>query len=148
MATLNNSSISIQPATEADLPTIAEFVHESKLALTINRVLFYDWPNDAAQRPVYRNAVESSFRDPDSETLKVIDNESGSIVGHLVLSRKTPAKAKSATVTAEGSDEKPKAPDGMNQEVFDTVKKYAPEMDTEKNVDHLGKSQLNTTSSF
>ncbi|KAH8669757.1 hypothetical protein BGZ60DRAFT_451086 [Tricladium varicosporioides] len=135
MTTSNKVSISIQPAAEADLPAVIEFVHESKLALPINHVLFYDWPNNVAQQRVYRNAVESSFKEPSDEIFKAIDNKTGSIVGHLVLSHKEPAEGKSATV--DGSDEIPKAPDGMNQEVFNAVVKYAPEMDTEKSVDHF-----------
>jgi len=77
MSTINYS---ILPLLESDLPTLAQFVQESKLGLTINRLLFKDWPNEAAQRENYSKAMESNFADPDAERFKVVDNESGLVV--------------------------------------------------------------------
>lgn len=66
---------SIVPVTAQDLPTMAKLLCDSKLQLTINRLLFKDWPNEAAQVPNYTRAVEGSFKDPSVESFKVVDDK-------------------------------------------------------------------------
>jgi GNAT superfamily N-acetyltransferase len=126
---------SIHPVSSPDLPTLAQFLQESKLSLTINRLLFKDWPNETAQQAVYTHAVETGFQNPAVESFKVVDDEAGLIVGHLVLSRKRPAG------TEAPSSEKGKGspvPDGVDGEVFAAVEAAIAAIDTAKDVDHLG----------
>lgn len=81
---------SIQPVREADLPFLASFLHTSKLALPINRLLFKEWPNDAAQKPLYAGAMRSGFEDADVDDLKCVDADTGEIVAYIAISRKRP----------------------------------------------------------
>ncbi|RDW62086.1 hypothetical protein BP6252_11519 [Coleophoma cylindrospora] len=128
------SSYSIVPITAEDLPTLAAFVYTSKQQLTINRVLWKDWPNEAAQRANYTNAVEGAFKDPLSETFKVVDDESGEILGHVVLSRKVPVggdvKNTGTDDEGEGSQDE-KVPKGLNLEVAGEVGEAVKEIDKE-----------------
>ncbi|EXJ92879.1 hypothetical protein A1O3_01433 [Capronia epimyces CBS 606.96] len=87
---------SILPVVESDVPLLGELLFQSKLQLTINRLLWNDWPNEAAQRPQYARAVRGGFNDDSVENLKVVDNKTGEIIGFLGLSRKRPAKTKQA----------------------------------------------------
>jgi GNAT superfamily N-acetyltransferase len=129
---MSTTTHSIYPATESDLPIFAHNLHESKLALTINRVLWKDWPNDAAQRPQYTNAIESSFKNDSSDMFKVVDDETGTIVGHLVVTLIKPQKV-------EEGDGKANMPGGVNPDVFKTVMEFAKEVDTFRDVEHFGK---------
>ncbi|RDW66944.1 hypothetical protein BP5796_09693 [Coleophoma crateriformis] len=127
------SSYSIVPISAEDLPTLAAFVYTSKQQLTINRVLWKDWPNEAAQRANYTNAVEGAFKDPLSETFKVVDDESGEILGHVVLSRKIPVgdvKNTDKDDKGEGSEDE-KVPKGLDPEVAGAVEEAVKEIDKE-----------------
>ncbi|RSL68755.1 hypothetical protein CEP53_002456 [Fusarium sp. AF-6] len=129
--------ISILPVTKSDLPVLAEFVHSSKLGLTINRLLYLDWPNDAAQKPLYKRAVESSFNNDTVQCLKAVDEESNELVGYLVLTPKTPVEARKDTEI--GSDfEEQGVPDGMHAGVWSAVNNAAAEIKRETDrLDHL-----------
>jgi hypothetical protein len=97
---------SISAVEKANLPTLATLVAASKLSLTINRLLFKDWPNHAAQKPLYTGAVEGGFADPSVTNLKVVDNGSGEIVGYLGLTRKRPAPVPAKKEGERGDGEK------------------------------------------
>jgi hypothetical protein len=128
---------SVLPATSSDLPTIANFVRASKLSLTVNQFLYNDWPNEAAQLAQSTQAVEGGFRDPNSETFKVVNNSSGDIVGHLVLSRKTP-EPEAAT---KSNPHQGTVPDGMDPEFFAVIVKAASTIvEPMKDRDHLSKA--------
>lgn len=43
----------LRPVQSSDIPVLGDLLYNSKLALTINRLLFKDWPNEAAQRRNY-----------------------------------------------------------------------------------------------
>jgi hypothetical protein len=136
---MSTNASSIHPVTPDDLPTLIQFLHESKLALTINRLLWKDWPNDICQRPQYINAIESSFKSESCEIFKAVEDESGSIVGHLVLTLRKPATSEVKGAVEEG-DGKPKIPKGINEEILAVVATFAAEVDTLKDVEHLGES--------
>ncbi|KAF4626815.1 hypothetical protein G7Y89_g11342 [Cudoniella acicularis] len=142
MATPN---ISIHPLLPSDLPKHASLLLSSKLALSINRLLFKNWPNEPFQLANYTKAAESGFNDKDSETWKVIDDGTEEIVGHFVLSRKR-GEDVGVGEGKEGEEEKGegekgkkdiKVPEGFNEEVFKAVVKLAPKMDTLIGVDHF-----------
>ncbi|CAL5869012.1 uncharacterized protein PFLUO_LOCUS3240 [Penicillium psychrofluorescens] len=129
---------SILPISGSDLPTLAEFLHTSKLALTVNRLIFKHWPNDATQLPLYTEAVESGFSDPSMECLKVVDDETGDIVGYLALSRK---QAEKEAENPAGSEEDPEsnAPDGLNMPVFKEIMNAVSEITKEfEAIDRFG----------
>jgi hypothetical protein len=134
---MSTNKYSIQPVTSPDnLPTLIQFLHESKLSLTINRLLWKDWPNDICQRPQYINAIESSFKSESSEIFKAVD-ETGTIIGHLVLTHRKPATSE-AKVSVEEGDGRPKIPNGINEEVLNVVMTFAEEVETLKDVEHFG----------
>ncbi|EEU41578.1 uncharacterized protein NECHADRAFT_54033 [Fusarium vanettenii 77-13-4] len=129
--------ISILPVASSDLPMLSEFVHSSKLCLTINRLLYLNWPNDAAQKPQYRRAVESSFNNDNVQCLKAVDEESNELVGYLVLTPKTPVEARKDSEI--GSDvEEQSVPEGMHAGVLSAVNSAAAEINRETDsLDHL-----------
>ncbi|KAJ4251824.1 hypothetical protein NW762_011121 [Fusarium torreyae] len=91
--------ISISAAAPADLPVLGDFLYSSKLALSINRLLIKDWPNEENQRRNYSSSIESSLSDSSMECLKAVDNTSGNIVGFVVLGKS------SALTKPPGDDE-------------------------------------------
>lgn len=109
------------PIEPSDIHPLADLLYTSKLALTINRLLFRSWPNEAIQRNNYLSALEGL--DPSmSESLSVIDDQSGEPVGLLALNRRRPADAPSGN---DPEGEKPKQQqeisDFFNPEVLATV---------------------------
>ncbi len=76
------ASINIVPVQSSNIPTLgAELLYPQKLALTINRLLFRDWPNETEQKSIYTGAVESALRDPSVECLKAV-NDDGDIADY------------------------------------------------------------------
>lgn len=134
----NIMGISILPVAGSDLPKLAEFVHSAKLCLTINRLLYLNWPNDAAQKPQYRRAVESSFKNDNVQCLKAVDEESNELVGYLVLTRKTSVEARKDTeIGSDAGDQS--VPEGMHAGVWSAVNHAAAEINRETDgLDHLG----------
>lgn len=131
-------AISVLPVVGSDLPRLAEFVHSAKLCLTINRLLYLNWPNEAAQKPQYRRAVESSFNNDNVQCLKAVDKQSNEIVGYLVLTPKTPVEARKDIEI--GNDVKEQSvPEGMHAGVWSAVNNAAAEINRETDgLDHLG----------
>ena len=133
---------SILPVSSSDLPPLADLLHASKLRLTINRLLFRDWPNDAAQKAIYSRAIESGQDDPSVERLKVVDNDTGDIIGFLALTRHCPVKAEQLDDRGSGA-EKPDGHEGLDQEVAAMVSETVKEITDEMNgIDHYSKVSL------
>jgi hypothetical protein len=133
---MSSDKYSIHPIEATDIPVLGQYVHDSKLGLTINRLLFKDWPNDVIQRATYTSAIDSAFKEPLAEQFKVIDNESKQIVGQVCLTRRKPCEAEA---TAGEGDGRPPIPDFFNEEIVMAVRKMSSETNTEKDVDHLGR---------
>lgn len=127
-----STSYSIHSVASTDLPALGELLHTAKLALPINRLLWKDWPNDAAQKPQYAQALESGFKEPSIENFKAIDNASGETVGYLGLARKQPVKQEESVQNSNPSTP-PNLPDGVDTEVCTAVMKAVAEIaeDTE-----------------
>ena len=81
---------SILPIAPDDTSSVARMLCDAKITLSINRFLFKDWPNPAAQWENYSNAIKSGFGDPDRESVKVVDNKTGNIIGHFVTTHQKP----------------------------------------------------------
>lgn len=109
----------ILPVESADLATLAEFVYESKLSLTINRLVYKDWPNEVAQRHQYTLAVEGGFNNPNIESLKAVD-ASGEIVGYLALTRIHPKTTEEPADKNKWSQQQ-SATDVFDQDVLKAV---------------------------
>ncbi|KAF2737629.1 hypothetical protein EJ04DRAFT_510077 [Polyplosphaeria fusca] len=105
---------SILPVTIDDVPTLGGFLASSKLQLAINRFLFKDWPNEAAQLANYTQAVGHGLSDPNVTSLKVVCHDSQEIVAHLGLS------LRQGTAKGAPGDEMP-VPDAMVPDVFYAV---------------------------
>ncbi|KAF2501735.1 hypothetical protein BU16DRAFT_577817 [Lophium mytilinum] len=135
---------SIHPITTPDIPTISSFVAASKLPLAINRFLFKDWPNEAIQLAHSTKAVEASFQASGSKLLKVVDDETGEIVGHLVTTRKA-GKEKVRRAEGEGVT-KGGVPEYIVPEVSERVMSAAREL--EGGVEGRGVDYLTLTHSY
>lgn len=127
---------SIVPISLSDLSTFASFVQASKLPLTVNQFLYKDWPNEAAQSAQCKRTVERGFEDPSSEKLKVVENETGSMVGHLVLTHRKPnVEAPTEAVTGEQE-----VPDGMDPDFLAVIMEAVAVVDEPaKDKEHLCK---------
>lgn len=129
--------VSVLAATTADLSVLGDFLYSSKLALTINRVLVKDWPNEANQIKNYSASIASSLVDPNVECLKAVDVQSGNVVGFIVLGRKKPTKSPQSP----GEDESVSAwtaPDWMNSDLFDEVMQASAYLDQQSETfDHF-----------
>lgn len=105
---------SIAPVTKPGLPTLADLIHSAKLVLSVNRLIFNNWPNDELQKKtLYKGAIESAYADPAAECFKAVDVDSNEIIGYFVLSRKRPSREQ----TSAGDDSEHAGrsmPDGLN----------------------------------
>ncbi|KAE8371403.1 acyl-CoA N-acyltransferase [Aspergillus bertholletiae] len=126
-------SYTIRPVELPDIPALGELLYTSKLALTINRLLFKDWPNEAAQRQNYLGALKGIEVDsPESRT--VVDNVSGKVIGHLALNRRRPVETPEQP---RGEATKRDLPDFFTPEVVTAVLEAVAEISQEvKTIDH------------
>lgn len=109
----------VVPVSSEDLPTLSSFLYTAKQFLTINRVLWKNWPNEIAQRHLYSNTVESSLKNPSIETFKAVHIESNEMVGHVVVSRCQPiTEEQKAARDGNGGIQ---APHFQNADVFNAV---------------------------
>lgn len=128
------------PIEPSDIHPLADLLYTSKLALTINRLLFRSWSNEAIQRNNYLSALEGL--DPSmSESLSVIDDQSGEPVGLLALNRRRPADAPSGNDPEGGKPkQQQEISDFFNPEVLATVGEAVGELAKEaKDIDHYGR---------
>ncbi|KAI1079345.1 hypothetical protein F5B20DRAFT_544572 [Whalleya microplaca] len=134
---------SILPVVEADLPTLTEFLQASKLQLAINRFLFKDWPAVSAQRANSRAAVESGLRDPQTNSLKVVNDSSGIIVAHLFLTRHSSSNSETRSTSSSGkaaekeSQSQVQVPQSMVPAVLETVRDAMRELKPEFDGDYI-----------
>ncbi|KAJ6114492.1 hypothetical protein N7486_000270 [Penicillium sp. IBT 16267x] len=102
---------SIHPVVSSDLPTLGKFIHSAKLALSINRLIFLNWPNEKLQSELYNHAVHSGYENPAAECFKAVDNVTQEIIGYIVLERKIPEEARTSDQKVEPEQD---VPDGLN----------------------------------
>ncbi|KAE8414454.1 acyl-CoA N-acyltransferase [Aspergillus pseudocaelatus] len=120
-------SYTIRPVELSDIPALGDLLYTSKLALTINRLLFKNWPNEAAQRQNYLGALEGIEVDsPESRT--VVDNVTGEVIGHLALNRRRPVERPEQS---HGGIKKPDLPDFFAPEVVTAVLEAVATIDQE-----------------
>ncbi|KAL4907942.1 hypothetical protein BDW74DRAFT_148274 [Aspergillus multicolor] len=111
----------------SDVDILEGLLFTSKLSLTINKLLFKNWPNEAVQRRNYRSALEGlDFDSEDRESLTVVNDESGEIIGHLALLRKQPQSpvqddTERGESHATSAPQQADIPDFFNPEVFNAV---------------------------
>ncbi len=67
-----------------------------------------------------------------------MDDESGNIVGHIVLTHRKPSEPKPVMKSDDEQEKTPEVPAGMNPEVLAAVMKFVQETDTVKDVEHYG----------
>jgi hypothetical protein len=138
----------MSPVTEQDIPIVSRAVYSSKLPLTINRLLYKNWPNEDAQMKQGTNAVTSSLKNPLTEIFsKVVDGETGEIVGHVVLTRQVPAPTKvedkEKDELKEKNEQASAVPEGMDERVIAAVVKGTMELRQEmEKIEHLGQFLL------
>ncbi|KAL2793937.1 hypothetical protein BJX66DRAFT_351492 [Aspergillus keveii] len=123
--------------TPSHIPQTSELLFSSKLGLTINRLLFKNWPNEAVQRRNYTAVLESLPRSG-VEALSVLDEDSGEVLGHLSLTRKMPAERKEEDKGEEKAVKEQEVPDIFTPEVLSAVQAAVSELSSGlEGVDHL-----------
>jgi hypothetical protein len=141
---------SAQPILQQDVPTIGSFLFDSKLRLSVNRLLYEDWPATSTQKTHYTNVVQEALQNNQNmDTWKVVEDETNGIVGHLFLTR---YRSTSTETTRETGDEAKRgnsattngaeAPKGMVPAVFRMVTETVKKLDEQAGlvgVDHLSK---------
>ncbi|CEL10582.1 hypothetical protein ASPCAL13699 [Aspergillus calidoustus] len=133
-----SSSYTLVPFSPSRIPQTAELLFTSKLGLTINRLLFKNWPNEEIQRRNYTAVLEGQPRSG-SEALSVLDEVSGEVLGHLSITRKRPLQEKKDNIEEEKAGEgKQEVPDFFNPEVLAAVQSAVGELSSWLDgVDHL-----------
>lgn len=127
-----------RPVQSSDAAVLGGILYRSKRALTINRLLFNDWPNEAIQLQNYTSTIEG-MDDTMADSLSVVDNDSGDVIGLLALTRKKQAPAgESEKKAADASQEE--APGFFNAEVLGAVMAAVDELAVETKVDHYGRA--------
>jgi hypothetical protein len=138
---MSSTNFTVSRIEKPDLPAVSRNLAASKLPLTINRLLYKNWPNEEAQLAQCTKAIEGAFTNPLNVLFfKAVDNKSGEIVGHIAVTRKpigTNGPGPAITIAENG---KPKVPDGMNEEVFRAVMNSTAELNTHESVEHFGKT--------
>ncbi|KAJ5707570.1 hypothetical protein N7488_007371 [Penicillium malachiteum] len=99
----------IERIDKEDLPFLGEFIHSAKLALSINRLIYLNWPNEELQSAQYLRAVTSGFHDTSAECFKAIDNVAGEIVGYINVK-----SHKAENLLDKKPDPKSPIPEGLN----------------------------------
>lgn len=127
-----------RPVQSSDAAVLGGILYRSKRALTINRLLFNDWPNEAIQLQNYTSTIEG-MDDTMADSLSVVDNDSGDVIGLLALTRKKQAPAgESEKKAADASQEE--TPGFFNAEVLGAVMAAVDELAVETKVDHYGRA--------
>ena len=127
-----------RPVQSSDAAVLGGILYRSKRALTINRLLFNDWPNEAIQLQNYTSTIEG-VDDTMADSLSVVDNDSGDVIGLLALTRKKQAPAgESEKKAADASQEE--TPGFFNAEVLGAVMAAVDELAVETKVDHYGRA--------
>ena len=83
-----STQFSISTPEEKDVNVLGDLLLRSKLALSINRLLWTDWPNETAQRKQYTSAIAGALKDPNMQDLKAVDDQTGHIVGYICFTKK------------------------------------------------------------
>jgi hypothetical protein len=104
----------IRPASPADFDFLSDWLFKAKLGLTVNRLLYKNWPNETSQRQQYRGAIEGGAKDPLMSYHIALDAENEPI-GFIALTKKG---FQEQPVEKSGSE---KAPDFMNEDVYAEV---------------------------
>ncbi|KAI1424638.1 hypothetical protein F5Y12DRAFT_750938 [Xylaria sp. FL1777] len=129
---------SVVPITDADIPTIGGFLQDSKLDLAINRFLVKDWPNFPVQKAHYTHAIERGVSNPQTTSLKVVDNASGQPVAHLFYTKKASRRVENDKPTTEekGGHTENEVPVGFVPDVYwavmSAVEELEPNLDTDE----------------
>ncbi|KAH8201383.1 hypothetical protein TruAng_004466 [Truncatella angustata] len=134
---------SIVPLTADDILTTTSFLQDSKLQLAINRFLIKDWPNEAVQRPLYQAAIEGGLKNPNTTSLKVVNDKSGETVGYFFFTKRgqpAPDEDKASKSKIENAGQN--VPPGLVPEVFHAVMKAVETLESDVQGEHLGKEAL------
>lgn len=123
-----NSSIVITVAERTDSDTFSAWLLESKLTLTVNRLLWKNWPNVEAQKPHYAESIEGGWADPAMTYYKATDS-TGAVLGFLALSKKQAAPADKAEKVTD-------CPEVMNEHVFRGVMKAVADICKVTDIEH------------
>lgn len=121
----------VEPMTEEDASTISSFLQDSKLQLAINRFLIKDWPNPPVQKALYSAAVRGGLSNPQTTSLKVVNDTSKQPVAYLFYTKqKMPS----------GEEE---VPAGVIPEVFWAVTNAVQELQSDfRTEEFIGKCSL------
>ncbi|KAJ5111505.1 hypothetical protein N7532_002040 [Penicillium argentinense] len=102
---MTTPEFSMLPVEGDDLPFPARFIHAAKLRLSINRLLFENWPKDQIQTKACFKAV----------------NTSSEILVYYVIARKRPLEAQPEYGLKNGPNQE--TPEGLNPILFAKVMK-------------------------
>lgn len=130
----------IEPVVATDLPTLGQLIHSAKLGLSINRLIFLDWPNEKVQSSLYSQAVQSGHENPSTECFKAVDNITQEIIGYIVLARISPQESEDDSDKEKGAQTQI-TPEGVNPPLLAEVNGAVSEIvKSVRDQDRFGKS--------
>ena len=87
-------SKTVTPLLAEDLEAAIEMTIECKNDLAISMLLVKDYPNPKGRRSTTEPAIKGSLEDPNSTCVKVVDDETGELLGYFVYKRSRSQEAK------------------------------------------------------
>lgn len=129
----------IAPVERDDLPILAQFLHSSKQALSINRLIFLNWPNDELQMQMYTGAVTGGFESSEMHDFKAVNNETKEIIGYIVF-QKNGGKTDDEIAIRNRQVAESQIPEGINPPLMTDVNNATLEISKPADkIDHVGK---------
>lgn len=126
---------SVVPVELTDLPIISKFIYDSNLQQATNRFLFYDWPNEPVQMEMYLNGMEPTFKNPNNQIFKVVDNSNKDTIASYILANHT---VDNHNITESQESKPSKIPFGVNLEFRSLLRQAVEDVQKGmKEVDHL-----------
>lgn len=134
-----SSPFTTLPATATDIPALSRLLCYSKQTLAITRLLQEDFGNETLLLARCVRAIEGSLNDPLAENVKMVDNNSGEIIGHLTMTIRKKTEDKEARSV-------PAITTGLNAEVLKAVNEAVSELKKIRDEEYLGKISCITLS--
>lgn len=127
-----------------DLNEIVDGIVASKHKLAISMVLVNNFPDTEGRRRSTESSVRDAFRNPDCTNLKVIDDQTGELLGYLTFERKRAQEVTQELIPVAGQRNGKLSPDpplaAVNLDVLNVLVEGAKKIsEYTAGMDHFGK---------
>lgn len=110
---MSSPTLSILPASESDLPILAEINRLAYFPEAIGQFMFLDWPNETTQHNFFLSRLWANFRNPKAQVLKVA-HESGETIAFVCLTLNESARDEGSSVPSKSDAVSSSPPSPIN----------------------------------